>query len=77
MLYFDLYVPDFQKISPSTCLSSNVKKYFKVLFSKYGTYKSNYTIKPLLSENMLHFTQQIKLMFGFFLFEKVDEKNIF
>ena len=34
----------------------NPKKYLKVLFGKSGTYKSKYTLKPLLSLNMVHFT---------------------
>ena len=32
------------------------KEYFEVLFGKSGAYKSKYTIKPLLSQNMVHFT---------------------
>ena len=33
-----------------------ISKYLEVLLGKYGAYKSNYTIKPLFSQNMGHFT---------------------
>ena len=36
------------------------KKYLEVLFGKFGAYKSNYTLKPLLSKNMVNFTLTTK-----------------
>ena len=36
------------------------KKYIEVLFGKSGTYKSIYTLKPILSQNMVHFTRRTK-----------------
>ena len=32
--------------------------YFEVLFGKSSTCKSKYTIKPLLSQKMMHFTSK-------------------
>ena len=32
------------------------KKYIKVTFGKSGTYKSKFTLEPLLSQNRMHFT---------------------
>ena len=36
------------------------KKYLEVLFGKSGKYKSKYTVKPFLSQNMVHFTLRTK-----------------
>ena len=41
----------------SPFLSTKEKKYFKVLFWKCAAYKSNYALKPLLSQNSVHFYQ--------------------
>ena len=32
------------------------KEYLEVLFGRSGAYKSKYTLKPILSKNMVHFT---------------------
>ena len=40
----------------SSFLSTEAKIYLEVLFGTSGTYKFNYTLKSLLSQNMVHFT---------------------
>ena len=35
-------------------------KYLEVFLGKSGAYKSKYTLKPLLSQDMVHFTWQTK-----------------
>ena len=52
---FDLYASDlnllYYFIGPIT-----KKKYYPVLFGKSAVYTSKYTLEPLLSQSMVHFT---------------------
>ena len=43
-------------LNPCFLTTSVQIKYLEVLFGKSGAHKSKYTLKPLLSQNMVHFT---------------------
>ena len=54
-VYLDLYAPYFPK-SMDLSASQQCVLFGCYVFEKSAAYKSKYTLKPLLSQNMVHFT---------------------
>ena len=49
-----------KQLNPCFVNTSVQNKYLKVIFGKSGAYKSKYSLKPLLRQNMVHFTSTTK-----------------
>ena len=59
MISNDIYFNNKKRLQNRVFWTTKVlgyQKYLEVLFGKFGTYKSKNTLKPLLSQNMVHFT---------------------
>ena len=55
LLFFSANYPILEYLNPCFLTTSVKNKYLEVLFGKYGEYKSKYTLKPILCQNMVHF----------------------